>query len=218
MEIMGLLTLRISDEQLGRVKLYLQNTNNKNIQLQTHPNIDKELFRLQSVIGLKNPAKSFPLNTGVGVLKWRYQTTEDTAMPININCWPSDNGSGGCDVNIEFELEDMELELQDVVIAINIPHGVGSPSVAECDGEYQHDSRKGALLWQHAVIDKENISGSMEFSVGGNPDDFFPVTMTFNSIKSFSGIKVLDCVDVDGGDPVKYSSHVSFFAEKYDIV
>merc|ERR1719187_1810983 len=142
---MGLLTLRISDEQLGRVKLYLQNTNNKNIQLQTHPNIDKELFRLQSVIGLKNPAKSFPLNTGVGVLKWRYQTTEDTAMPININCWPSDNGSGGCDVNIEFELEDMELELQD------------------------------------AVIDKENSSGSMEFSVGGNPDDFFPVTMTFNS-------------------------------------
>ena len=52
-------------------RLELQNTTNKAIQLQTHPNIDKELFKTRSVIGLKNPAKPFPVNTGVGVLKWR---------------------------------------------------------------------------------------------------------------------------------------------------
>jgi len=218
LELMGLLTLRISDENLGRVKLQLQNTDNKNIQLQTHPNIDKELFRGRNIIGLKNPAKPFPLNTGVGVLKWRFQTQDESAMPLSINCWPSDNGSGGCDVNIEFELEDTSLELNDVVISINIPHGVGSPNIAECDGEYFHDTRKGALLWQHPVIDKDNTSGSMEFTVGGNPDDFFPVTLTFNSTKSYSGIKVLDCLDVDSNSPVKHSTHVSFFAEKYEIV
>ena len=43
------------------------------IQLQTHPNIDKELLRAKNQIGLKNPAKPFPLNTDVGVLKWRFQ-------------------------------------------------------------------------------------------------------------------------------------------------
>ena len=53
------------------IRLELQNTTNKAIQLQTHPNIDKELFKTRSVIGLKNPAKPFPVNTGVGVLKWR---------------------------------------------------------------------------------------------------------------------------------------------------
>jgi len=218
LEVTGMLTLRISDEQLGRVRLQLQNTNNKNIQLQTHPNIDKELFKGRSIIGLKNPAKPFPINTGVGVLKWRYQTQDDNDIPLNINCWPSDNGQGGCDVNIEFELEDQNLELSDVVISINIPHGAGAPNIAECDGEYQHDSRKGALLWQHAVIDAHNKTGSMEFSATGNPDDFFPVTMSFNSNKSFSDIKVLDCLEVDGGNPVKYSDQVSFFAEKYEIV
>ena len=40
---------------------------------------------------------------------------------ISVNCWPSDNGQGGCDVNIEYELEQDQLELQDVVITIPIP-------------------------------------------------------------------------------------------------
>jgi len=218
LEVLGLLTLRCTEEGVGRIKLELQNTTNKAIQLQTHPNIDKELFKTRSVIGLKNPAKPFPLNTGVGVLKWRFTSSEESDIPLSINCWPSDNGSGGCDVNIEYELENADLELQDVVISIPIPNGVGSPNVAECDGEYTHDTRRGALLWQHALIDSNNRSGSLEFSVSGNPDDFFPVSLSFNSCKSFSGIKVLDCLEVDGGNPVKHSTNIAFFAEKYEVV
>ena len=40
-----------------------------------------------------------------------------------VNCWPSENGQGGCDVNIEYELEQNVdyLELEDVVITIPIP-------------------------------------------------------------------------------------------------
>jgi len=209
LEVLGFLTLRVADESLGRIRLELQNTTNKAIQLQTHPNIDKELFKTRSVIGLKNPAKPFPVNTGVGVLKWRFTSSEDSDIPLSINCWPSDNGSGGCDVNIEYELENTELELQDVVITIPVPHGVGAPNVAECDGDYTMDNRRSALLWQ---------SGSLEFSVGGSPDDFFPLTLAFNSSKSFSGIKVLDCVEVDSGAPVKHSTNTTFFAEKYEVV
>jgi len=218
MEILGLMTLRVTDENCGRIKLKLKGAANKNIQTQTHPNIDKELFRSRTVIGLKNPAKPFPLNTGVGVLKWRFQTQDESEIPVSINCWPSDNGAGGCDVNIEFELEDTSLELNDVVISIPIPHGSGSPNVSECDGEYTMDTRHGALLWQHPVIDGQNKTGSMEFSIAGSPDDFFPVTMTFHSSKSYSGISVLDCVETDSDNPVKYSSDVSFIAEKYEIV
>ena len=42
---------------------------------------------------------------------------------ILVNCWPSENGQGGCDVNIEYELEQSveHLELEDVVITIPIP-------------------------------------------------------------------------------------------------
>ena len=42
----------------------------------------------------------------------------------------------------------MTLALQDVVITIPVPHGVGAPNVAECDGDYTMDNRRSALLWQ----------------------------------------------------------------------
>ena len=83
MEVSGMLTLRISDDQFGRVKLQIQNTSNRGIQLQTHPNIDKELLKSRTQIGLKNPAKPFPLNTDVGVLKWRFQTQDEANIPLS---------------------------------------------------------------------------------------------------------------------------------------
>lgn len=120
-ELIGLLTLRITDEKFGRVRVKIANEDKQGVQMQTHPNVDKDLFRQQNQIGLKNPGKPFPMNTDVGVLKWRLQTQEDSAVPLQINCWPSENGEGGCDVNIEYELEHQHLELQDVVIAIPLP-------------------------------------------------------------------------------------------------
>lgn len=217
MEMMGMLTLRISDDTFGRIKLQLEGATNKLVQLQTHPNIDKELLKNRTQVALKNPAKPFPLNTDVGVLKWRLQTQDEANVPLSINCWPSDNGQGGCDVNIEYELEQDQLELQDVVITIPIPHGVGSPVVADCDGDYTFEKR-GALLWQLPVIDANNKTGSMEFSCGGHPDDFFPVQVAFFSSKSFSGIQVLDVLEVDSETPVKHSSEAILLGDKYEIV
>lgn len=81
-ELSGLLTLRVADDKFGRIKIFLTNNDQRGIQLQTHPNIDKELFRNKSQIGLKNPAKPFPLNTDVGVLKWRYTTQDESAIPL----------------------------------------------------------------------------------------------------------------------------------------
>lgn len=81
-ELSGLLTLRISDENLGRIRIQLENTDERGIQLQTHPNVDKELFKKSSLIGLKNPSKPFPINTDVGVLKWRFVSQDDTAIPL----------------------------------------------------------------------------------------------------------------------------------------
>ena len=49
------------------------------------------------------------------------QTQDEANLPVSINCWPSDNGQGGCDVNIEYELEQEHLELNDVVVSIPIP-------------------------------------------------------------------------------------------------
>lgn len=81
-ELSGLLTLRISDEKVARIKVEILNNDSKGIQLQTHPNVDKELFKSRGLIGLKNSAKPFPLNTDVGVLKWRWQTQDESSIPL----------------------------------------------------------------------------------------------------------------------------------------
>ena len=72
-------------------------------------------------ISPKNLQKPFPVNTDVPVLKWRYQTKEESEIPLTINCWPSENGQGGCDVSIEYALQNEDLELLDVIVSIPIP-------------------------------------------------------------------------------------------------
>ena len=62
MELTGILTLRISDDAFGRIKLQLKNPTNNMIQLQSHPHIDKELLKTKTQIALKNPSRPFPIN------------------------------------------------------------------------------------------------------------------------------------------------------------
>lgn len=217
LELHGIVKLSVNDSKNGRVVLHIANNDKKGAQMQTHPNIDKKLFTASSVIGLKNHDKPFPMGQEVGVLKWRFQTTDESYMPLSINCWPNESGNG-CDVNIEYELEREELELHDVVISISVPSGVGAPVVSDCEGEYNYDSRKNTLHWSLPVIDHSNKSGSMEFSMGGHPDDFFPINVSFVSKKSYCDIQITEVKSLEDDSPVKFSSEVIFYVDKYEIV
>lgn len=53
------------------------------IVVQTHPNVDKEAFRCNGVIGLKQSQRAFPLNSDVGVLKWRLNANDDKVAPLS---------------------------------------------------------------------------------------------------------------------------------------
>jgi hypothetical protein len=82
LEVLGVLSVRIASEDDGRVRIAVRNNDNRNLQIQTNPNIDKNLFKNNSVIGLRDPSKSFPIGTDIGVLKWRFQTQEETEIPL----------------------------------------------------------------------------------------------------------------------------------------
>ena len=53
---------------------------------QTHPNVDKQQFNQNHIIAMKQEGRSFPLNQDVGVLKWRFQTTDESLMPLSSKC------------------------------------------------------------------------------------------------------------------------------------
>ena len=60
-------------------------------------------------------------------------------IPLTVNCWPEDDGTGNINVNIDYELLDASLKLEDVVISIPLPSGV-TPVVSSADGDYEVDA------------------------------------------------------------------------------
>ncbi|RXG55434.1 Coatomer subunit delta [Armadillidium vulgare] len=190
MEIQGILKLRISDPEFGFIKVQVDNQETKPIQLQTHPNVDRDLWRSCAQIGMKFANKPFPPNTDVGVLKWRFQTTDESQIPLSINCWPQENGSGSCDVNIEYTLECKEMELDDVTIVIPLASGVPPPVINECEGEHELDKLHSTLIWRIPVIDKTCPTAAMDFTARGVPENFFPVKVNFVSKRPYCNLKL----------------------------
>ncbi|CAG8485968.1 6178_t:CDS:2 [Funneliformis caledonium] len=218
LEVKGDLELTVSDPDLTKIKISVRAVDDGTVQLKTHPNVDKKLFSSDSIISLKNPAKGFPVNQPLGVLRWRYITKDETVIPLSINCWPSPSGDGTFDVNIEYELENDEQEFKDVLITIPLPPG-GNPTVGEVDGHYEVNRQTRSLDWQLAIIDASNKQGSLEFSIAGDDvNAFFPVGVSFVSEKTFCDIDVLEVTLIETGAPVTYSKEKILTAEEYNVV
>lgn len=217
-DVAGFVHLHVTDEETAKIKVKLNNNDSRGVGLKTHPNIDKKLWQNTGVIALKNQEKPFPCGQDVGVLRWNLKSTDEEMLPLTINCWPNDTGSGSCDVNIEYELQADNLELQDVSIAIPTPSGCGAPVVGECDGNYNFDAKKNLLIWTLPLIDSSNSTGQMEFSMPSNPDDFFPVEVSFHSTKTlYTDISVTAVANCEDNSPAKYSLETALLVDKYSI-
>lgn len=79
-----------------------------------------------------------------------------------------------------------------VLIRMNVCFRIGcTPVVAECDGEYKHESRRNLLQWVLPIIDRSNKTGAMEFSASSAvPSDFFPLTVSFVCKQPYADLKV----------------------------
>ncbi|TPP60794.1 Coatomer subunit delta [Fasciola gigantica] len=189
-------------------------------QLQTHPNLDKKAFVQTNWLQVKPGGKPFPVGQEVGVLRWRLQTQDESVLPISVNCWPNEI-RGGFEVNIEYELQNTDIELHDVVVNIPLPSSSKPPVVGNCDGDYELVARKTQLEWRLPIIDADSPSGSIEFTIstdrGSKADDFFPLKLSLISEKSFCGIRVMEAVDPKN-KPVTFSTETRLYAEKFEIV
>lgn len=213
-EVRGLLCLHVTDQELACVQVNVDNKEERQIQIQTHPNIDKRGFQESGVVAMKQAGRPFPLNTDVGVLKWRFQSNDSEDLPLIINCWPSETAQG-CDVNIEYELQDHNLELFNVLISIPVSTQGGALNVAQCDGSYSHSH--GVLEWSLPLVDKTNSNGTLEFSAPGTADSFYPVNVNFNMNRPFCDMKIQGVMLAGTEKSAPFSSEVSVITEQYTI-
>ncbi|KAK3834832.1 MAG: Adaptor complexes medium subunit family-domain-containing protein [Linnemannia elongata] len=218
MEVKGDLMLRVSDPSRAKISLALRHLEDPNIQFKTHPNVNKVLFNTEKTIAFRDATKEFPLNTPTGVLRWRFLSKDESSIPLSINCWPSPAGDGSSDVNIEYQLENEEMEFKNVSIIIPLPHGA-TPTVGEVDGEYIVDRQQGALIWQLPSIDSSNASGSLEFNCEGeDTENFFPVSVQFESERLICDVDVIAVTQVADGSSVPFSKQSVLTPAEYSVV
>ncbi|KAJ9098971.1 hypothetical protein QFC19_006195 [Naganishia cerealis] len=195
---------------------------NKDLQFQQHPNVSKfgpGGAGEEKTIALKNPERGFPINQGVGVLRWRLSSKDESLVPININCWPSPRGDGKCDVNIEYELEASDMVLQDMKIMIPLPTGA-YPEVTSSTSSYTYDAVSSHLIWTTDEVSSALPSGSLEFVVDMAGDDtgvFYPVQVGFVSAQSLAGVSVARAEVVDA-DEAEFSHETVLSVDRFEIV
>lgn len=68
-------------------RFQIETGGNPGILFKTHPNINKELFSNENILGLKDPNRPFPTGqggdaAGVGLLKWRMQSVDESDVPL----------------------------------------------------------------------------------------------------------------------------------------
>ncbi|XP_073034121.1 coatomer subunit delta-2-like [Primulina eburnea] len=219
-DLQGTLSIQILNQDDGLIQVQIETGGNPGIHFKTHPNVNKELFSGENILGLKDPNKPFPTGQGgdgVGLLKWRMQSADESFLPLSINCWLSVSGNETY-VNLEYEVPQM-FDLQNVVISIPLPALRDPPRVQQIDGEWRYDSRKSILEWAIVLIDNSNRSGSMEFVIPAvDTSELFPISVRFTSTSTFSDLKVINILPLKGGNPPKFSQRTLLSTENYQVV
>ncbi|XP_073045619.1 coatomer subunit delta-2-like [Primulina eburnea] len=216
-DLQGTLSLQILNQDDGLIQVQVETGGNPGILFKTHPNVNKELFSGENILGLKDPNRPFPTGDGVSLLKWRMQSADESFVPLSINCWPSVSGNETY-VNLEYEVPPM-FDLQNVVISIPVLALREPPRVQQIDGEWRYDSRKSILEWAIVLIDNSNRSGSMEFVIPAvDTSELFPISVCFTSTSTFSDLKVVNVLPLKGGNPPKYSQRTLLSTENYQVV
>ncbi|KDR85930.1 hypothetical protein GALMADRAFT_393628 [Galerina marginata CBS 339.88] len=224
MELKGDMNLQVTDPANAHLKITLAapstDFGGSALQFKQHPNVAKFTPGQPRIVALKDSSRPFPVGQSLAVLKWRYAGTDESNVPLSINCWPSPSNDGTCEVSIEYELENENVTLYDVVISIPLPDG-SYPTVTSHTSEWALDPSSHSLAWSIPVISPsdESKSGSLIFNVGGvDVGAFFPVDVSFIGQGSLAGVAVASVDKINGDEAPEYSVDAFVTADEYLVV
>ena len=128
------------------------------------------------------------------------QSSDESLVPLVINCWPTSTGGSNYEVNVEYELGSQWV-LHDVLITIPVPADPPT-NIGASAGEAQYSRREGAIVWSIPMIDADNSSATAEFAAGSIPAGrgeaaFFPIRVSFASTCTFCDVDVPAVVSAD---------------------
>lgn len=187
-EVKGDLQLRISDPTLTQVKLNLAYGDIRGAQLNTHPKVDKAVFKNNKVVQLADTSKGFPANNSIAVMRWRLAAKpgDISDPPITFTTWVNEISANTYNITLEYELTGSDA-LKDVVVSI--PYETSEPSVSSFDAAYEVSG--DSIDWTIGDVDQDNASGSFEFEAQAQSDsEFFPMNVHFTKTRPFVDVDV----------------------------
>ncbi|KAF1343925.1 hypothetical protein BDV97DRAFT_322545 [Delphinella strobiligena] len=215
-EVKGDLQLRITDPTLTQVKLNLAFGDIRGAQLNSHPKVDKAVFKNQRVIQLTDTSKGFPANNSIGVMRWRLAAKpgEISDPPITFTVWANEISSNTYNITLEYELTGAD-SLKDVVVAI--PYETIEPAVSSFDAAYEVSG--DSLDWTIGDVDQDNATGSFEFEAQAQSDSkFFPMNVRFTKTRPFVDVDVSSVTLFNLGQDIDFSKDIKSVAEGYQVV
>lgn len=83
--VSGSLDLRVASSAASRIRVQVSHNAGfgNDLQFKTHPNVDKKAWSESKTIQLRDPSKGFPVGQGLGVLKWRLSTKDESFIPLS---------------------------------------------------------------------------------------------------------------------------------------
>lgn len=122
-EVKGSLSLTVNDEAAARLKVLIKRGDDRAFSYTAHPNLNKVALggpNADGSIALKQADRPFPTGAPVGVLRWRYAAKDDDSsqLPLMLTCWPEESGGGMITVNVEYTLQNTDVTLSDLIIAV----------------------------------------------------------------------------------------------------
>jgi len=218
LDLQGELKIAVFDPDESRIIINTSGALPSEYKCRFNPKVDQKEFAASGNLQLKDTNKPFPVGSdnATVVLKWRTQTTDEDAVPFNINFWPNEE-DGRSVVSVEYTLVKTDLVYKDVTLTIPCPSSE-PPEISTCDGDFHYDQRERCLIWTIPEISEENDSGSLEFGVPEmDSDDFFPLHVDFSCEKTYAGLDV-EGVQLAGSDAaIDYETNIGLRAEKFTI-
>ncbi|KAF3992149.1 hypothetical protein FT663_01284 [Candidozyma haemuli var. vulneris] len=234
-EVKGDLQLRINDPSLAKAKILLKTGSGQTFQYKTHPNVDRALFNSQSVIGLKDKAKSFPSNDqSLGVLRWRASDNSgDNLVPLLVTAWVGVN-DGVADVTLEYEIPESYISshpTQESIDNVQIIVPIDSDDVQlkdESGASVSYTNTESGVVFELSSIPLSDPSGTFEFSIPAVDEDaLFPISVGIDIHRTegvteadvaFGQVQVLDVTTVDEDEAsLPFTLHSNVVTESYTV-
>ncbi|AQK40422.1 Coatomer subunit delta [Zea mays] len=83
-DVQGTLALQVLNDTDGFIQLQIESQDIPGLSFKTHPNINKDLFNSQQILGAKDPNRPFPSGQNeTPLVKWRIQGMDESSLPLS---------------------------------------------------------------------------------------------------------------------------------------